>query len=119
MGRYRGGKPTCESRQSIDLAYDFPPKPPRMRRATYNRLEAQYDDLENRWVLGIMSRFETCVDYYAAAATYEQLARLSDFELHRRGLSRATLGRDVCGRRQLRGEAFFAAYNLAQATRAG
>ena len=29
--------------------YEFPPKPPRMRWATYNRLEAQYDDLENRW----------------------------------------------------------------------
>lgn len=40
---------------------------------------------------------ETCVDYYAAAATYEQLSRLSDTELHRRGLARATLGRDVCG----------------------
>jgi hypothetical protein len=38
-------------------AYDFPPKPPRMRWATYNRLEAQYDDLENRWALGIMTRF--------------------------------------------------------------
>ena len=36
---------------------DFPPKPPRMRWATYNRLEAQYDDLENRWALGIMARF--------------------------------------------------------------
>jgi len=37
--------------------YDFPPKPPRMRWATYNRLEAQYDELENRWALGIMARF--------------------------------------------------------------
>jgi hypothetical protein len=36
--------------------YDFPPKPPRMRWATYNRLEAQYDDLENRWAVGIMAR---------------------------------------------------------------
>jgi hypothetical protein len=35
----------------------FPPKPPRMRWATYNRLEAQYDDLENRWALGIMTKF--------------------------------------------------------------
>ena len=26
--------------------YDFPPKPPRMRCATYKRLEAQYDDLK-------------------------------------------------------------------------
>jgi len=57
--------------------------------------------LENRGrVRPIASRtsawIETCADYYAAAATYEQLARLSDAELHRRGLSRATLGRDVC-----------------------
>ena len=37
--------------------YDFPPKPPPMRWATYSRLEAQYDDLENWWVLGIMARF--------------------------------------------------------------
>jgi hypothetical protein len=37
--------------------YDFPPKPPRMRWATYNRLEAQYDDLQNRWAIGIMARF--------------------------------------------------------------
>jgi hypothetical protein len=38
----------------------------------------------------------TAADYYAAAAIYEQLSRLSDVELHRRGLSRATLARDVC-----------------------
>jgi len=41
--------------------YDFPPKPPRMRWATYNRLEEQYDDLENaadaRWAVRIMTRF--------------------------------------------------------------
>ena len=35
--------------------YEFPPKPPRMRWATYNRLEEQYDELENRWALGIMT----------------------------------------------------------------
>ena len=28
-----------------------------MRWSTYNRLEAQYDDLENRWALGIMAWF--------------------------------------------------------------
>jgi hypothetical protein len=39
----------------------------------------------------------TCADYYAAAAMYEQLHRLSDAELERRGFNRATLGRDVCG----------------------
>ena len=40
--------------------------------------------------------FRGCADYYAAAATYEQLSRLSDAELHRRGLSRASLAREVC-----------------------
>jgi hypothetical protein len=37
-----------------------------------------------------------CVDYYAAAGMYEQLSKLSSTELHRRGLSRNTLARDVC-----------------------
>jgi len=41
--------------------YDFPPKPPRMRWATYNRLLEQYDELENaadaRWAVRIMTRF--------------------------------------------------------------
>jgi hypothetical protein len=38
------------------------------------------------------------VDFYAAAAIYEQLNRLSDAELYRRGLSRDTLARDVGAR---------------------
>ena len=38
----------------------------------------------------------TCADYYAAATMYEQLSRLSNAELHKRGLSRDTLARDVC-----------------------
>ena len=38
----------------------------------------------------------TCADYYAAAIMYEQLSGLSDAELHRRGLTRESLGRDVC-----------------------
>ena len=33
----------------------------------------------------------TCADYYQAAALYDDLSRLSDAELGRRGLSRATL----------------------------
>jgi hypothetical protein len=33
------------------------PRPPRLRRAAYNPLEAQYDDRKNRWALGIMTRF--------------------------------------------------------------
>jgi hypothetical protein len=38
---------------------------------------------------------DTCADYYTAAAMYEQLSALSDTELARRGLSRATLARDA------------------------
>ena len=36
-----------------------------------------------------------CADYYAAAGIYEQLSTLSDAELHRRGLSRDMLSREV------------------------
>jgi hypothetical protein len=46
--------------------------------------------------LRLVARVDTCADYYAAAAIYEQLSALSDCELARRGLSRATLARDVC-----------------------
>jgi hypothetical protein len=51
--------------------------------------------------LGILKTYlaawiETCVAYYKAAALYDQLSGLSDTELHRRGLSRDTLARDVC-----------------------
>jgi hypothetical protein len=38
-------------------------------------------------------------EHYAAAAMYEQLSRLSDAELQRRGLSRATLARYVIATR--------------------
>jgi hypothetical protein len=38
----------------------------------------------------------TCATYYRAAVMYERLAGLSNAELQRRGLSRATLARDVC-----------------------
>jgi hypothetical protein len=39
---------------------------------------------------------KNCADYWEAAATYEQLAALSDAELTQRGLlSRATLAQDV------------------------
>jgi len=37
-----------------------------------------------------------CADYFAAAGIYEQLSALSDQELRRRGLTRATLARDLC-----------------------
>jgi hypothetical protein len=38
----------------------------------------------------------TCASYFAAATAYEQLSRLSNVELHRRGFSRRTLARDIC-----------------------
>ena len=47
--------------------------------------------------LRIVTWANTCADYYAAAAMYEQLSKLSNAELHKRGLSRETLARDVCG----------------------
>jgi hypothetical protein len=48
-----------------------------------------------------LARFVTtwansCADYYAAAAMYEQLSRLSNAELNKRGLSRDTLAQDLC-----------------------
>jgi hypothetical protein len=48
--------------------------------------------------LRLMVWVDTCADYYAAAAMYEQLSALSDSELARRGLSRATLARAACDR---------------------
>jgi hypothetical protein len=45
-----------------------------------------------RWVA---TCFEALADYYAAAAMYERLSGLSDAELARRGLSRASLAHDV------------------------
>jgi hypothetical protein len=42
---------------------------------------------------------DTMADYYAAATTYEQLRRLSDAELRRRGLSRIDLARDILAAR--------------------
>ena len=44
----------------------------------------------------IITWANSCADYYAAAAMYEQLSRLSNAELHKRGLSRDTLARDLC-----------------------
>lgn len=38
----------------------------------------------------------TAANYYTAAAVYERLSGLSDAELQRRGLSRASLARDIC-----------------------
>ena len=41
----------------------------------------------------------TCTAYYGAVALYEDLNRLSDAELARRGLTRANLARDIIATR--------------------
>ena len=53
-----------------------------------------FDSIKSRARIFI-AWLNACADYYAAAAIYEQLGKLSDTELHRRGLSRDTLSRDV------------------------
>jgi hypothetical protein len=58
-----------------------------------------------RWVSRWLADFfRTAADYYAAAATYEQLSHLSNAELRRRGLNRTTLARDVCRASERRSE---------------
>src|SRR5262245_61661546 len=51
------------------------------------------------WIKSVGGRIatwvDTCADHYAAATMYEQLSALSDAELMRRDLSRATLARHV------------------------
>jgi hypothetical protein len=44
----------------------------------------------------ILSAFDACRVYYAAATMYDEMRGLSDAELNRRGLSRKTLARDIC-----------------------
>lgn len=43
----------------------------------------------------LMQWLKRCADNYAAAATYEDLSRLSDVELRHRSLSRDVLARDL------------------------
>jgi hypothetical protein len=55
---------------------------------------------ESQYAASIWTRavswLQTCSDYLAAAAMYDELRGLSDAELRRRGLSRDSLARDVC-----------------------
>lgn len=48
----------------------------------------------------ISTWYTALVDYYAAAAIFQQLCRLSDAELARRVLSRATLARQAVETRE-------------------
>lgn len=42
---------------ATEAEYEFPPKPRCMRWTTYQRLEPEYDRLQNRWAIGVMNRF--------------------------------------------------------------
>jgi hypothetical protein len=48
------------------------------------------------WAARVAAAWAACRAYYAATAVYEDLSRLSDAELARRGLDRATLAREAC-----------------------
>lgn len=61
--------------------------------------DAMHPTLGTFWPL-LTRWIRTAADYYDAAATYEDLARLSDAELERRGLNRASLAREVCALRE-------------------
>jgi len=78
---------TCIPRSPSDFvpAETVPPKASGLRIAM--RISSMV-----RW---IGAWIETTADHHAAATMHEQLSRLSDAELHRRGLSRADLVRHV------------------------
>ena len=63
---------------------------------TFRRLASQLADFIKPIAERTSAWIMTCADHYAAAAMYEQLSRLSNAELERRGLNRATLARDIC-----------------------
>ena len=48
-----------------------------------------------RLLARVRAWIDACADHYAATAMYEQLSRLSDAELQRRGLARANLAQEV------------------------
>lgn len=79
--RFQGGKSNSES-----LRFESPPRDA----GALSLLKAVASI--GRW---IVDRINAAADHYAAANIYEQLSRLSDAELKRRGLSRDTLARDI------------------------
>ena len=63
-------------------------------KAGFNRAAKSLAAKASAWI-------DTCADYYAAAAIYEHLSKLSEAELRRRGLSHTTLASEIartCGR---------------------
>jgi hypothetical protein len=49
------------------------------------------------WLRSGHTGLAICANYFQAAAMYEALHRLSPAELERRGFSRGSLARDLCG----------------------
>lgn len=56
--------------------------------------KVEHTSLASLWS-GLAAWVRACGDAYVASAIYEDLSRLSDAELKRRGLSRENLARDV------------------------
>ena len=63
--------------------------PPHETAASLSRSLKSFTQRMKTWV-------GTCADYYEATSLYDELRRLSDAELRKRGLSRDTVARDVC-----------------------
>jgi hypothetical protein len=63
---------------------------------TFSRPQVSIEGFIKPMLEHALAWMHTCADYWAAAATYEQLSRLSDAGLNRRGLSRMNLARDIC-----------------------
>jgi hypothetical protein len=72
------------------------PRPPAAAEAAQrNAAPLRLSEFSSSLGTRIADWIKAATDYYTAAAVYEQLSRLSDAELQRRGLSRATLASDV------------------------
>ena len=68
---------------------------PRDRLIAHRNLFKQANNALRRLAVGTADWVRACADHYAAAGLYERLSRLSDTELHRRGLSRDALAKNI------------------------
>lgn len=78
-------------RDDVMMAYESFASP---QTADVASLPARIGEPRSCWAR-VRNWLSMCADYYEAAALYDQFIALSDAELARRGLSRATLARDV------------------------
>ena len=90
--------PRCFSLQAITATaepYARPPRETTMLAPTPADAAKQTHRTLADFMAHIRVWLRACADAYAAARTYEELRHLSDAELNRRGLSRATLASDL------------------------